>query len=147
MSKWLMRGHFRHLHFNSFPMSWRILQGEVFWPLQSSSKVLGVSEDSQVPILEVWVSSSHFSKNGVVTSSVLCSFEHEQYPSNSVDPWCLIFEYLNDNIGFLVWLCNTLTSFKIYVLEPNVFLGYLTKDNACALSIHCHKQYLFDNLN
>ncbi len=32
---------------------------------------------------------------------VLCSFEHEQYPSNSVDPWYLIIEYLNDNIGFL----------------------------------------------
>ncbi len=32
---------------------------------------------------------------------VLCNFEHEQYPSNSVDPWCLIIEYLNDIIVFL----------------------------------------------
>jgi hypothetical protein len=32
---------------------------------------------------------------------VLCSIEHEQYPSNSIDPWCLIIEYLNDSIGFL----------------------------------------------
>jgi hypothetical protein len=32
---------------------------------------------------------------------VLCNFEHEQYPSNSVDPWCLIIEYLNDSIVFL----------------------------------------------
>ncbi len=28
-------------------------------------------------------------------------FEHEQYPSNSVNPWCLIIEYPNDGIGFL----------------------------------------------
>jgi hypothetical protein len=34
-------------------------------------------------------------------ASVLCHFEHEQYLSNSVDPWCLIIEYPNDNIGFL----------------------------------------------
>jgi hypothetical protein len=33
---------------------------------------------------------------------VLCHFEHEQYPSNSVDPWCLIIEYPNEGIGFLV---------------------------------------------
>jgi len=28
---------------------------------------------------------------------LLCSFEHEKYSSNSVDPWCLIIEYLNNN--------------------------------------------------
>jgi hypothetical protein len=33
---------------------------------------------------------------------VLCSFEDEQYPSNSVNPWCLIIEYLNERINFLV---------------------------------------------
>jgi hypothetical protein len=33
---------------------------------------------------------------------VLCHFEHEQYPSNSVDPWCLIIKYLNEGIGFFV---------------------------------------------
>jgi len=33
---------------------------------------------------------------------VLNSFGHEQYPSNSKDPWCLIVEYLNEGIGFLV---------------------------------------------
>jgi hypothetical protein len=32
---------------------------------------------------------------------VLCSFEDDQYPSNSVDPWCLIIEYLNECINFL----------------------------------------------
>jgi hypothetical protein len=35
-------------------------------------------------------------------AGVLCNFEHEQYPFDSVDLWCLITEYLNDNIGFLV---------------------------------------------
>jgi hypothetical protein len=34
-------------------------------------------------------------------TSVLCCFEHEQYISNCVDPWCLIVEYPNDCIGFL----------------------------------------------
>jgi hypothetical protein len=33
---------------------------------------------------------------------VLCSFEHDQYPSNNVDPWCLIIEYFNVGIGFIV---------------------------------------------
>ncbi len=32
---------------------------------------------------------------------VLCSFEHEQYPSCSVHPWHLIIKYPNDNIVFL----------------------------------------------
>jgi hypothetical protein len=67
MSKWLMWGHFRHLNFNSFPMTWKTPQGEVFWPLELNSEVLGVSEDSQVPISGVWVLSSHSSKSGVVT--------------------------------------------------------------------------------
>jgi hypothetical protein len=34
-----------------FPMIWRTLQGEVFWPLQSSYEVFGILRDSQVPIL------------------------------------------------------------------------------------------------
>jgi len=33
---------------------------------------------------------------------VLCSFEDEQYPSNSVDRQCLIIKYPNEGIGFLV---------------------------------------------
>jgi hypothetical protein len=37
-----MRAHFRHLHFNSFPMIERNFQGEDFWPLQSRL------EDSEV---------------------------------------------------------------------------------------------------
>jgi hypothetical protein len=33
---------------------------------------------------------------------VLCSFEIEHYPSNSIDPWCLIAKYLNEGICFLI---------------------------------------------
>jgi hypothetical protein len=34
---------------------------------------------------------------------VLSSFGHEQYPSKrDVNLWCLIIEYLNEGIGFLV---------------------------------------------
>jgi len=32
---------------------------------------------------------------------VFNSFGHEQYPSNSGDPLCLIIKYPNDDIGFL----------------------------------------------
>jgi hypothetical protein len=34
--------------------------------------------------------------------SVLCSFEDEHYPSNSIDPWCLIIIYPNEGICFLI---------------------------------------------
>ncbi len=33
---------------------------------------------------------------------ILCSFEDEQYPSNNIDPWCLIIKYRNEGIGLLV---------------------------------------------
>jgi hypothetical protein len=33
---------------------------------------------------------------------VLSSFGHEQYLSNSVDPWCLIIEHPNEGTSFLV---------------------------------------------
>jgi hypothetical protein len=35
-------------------------------------------------------------------TNVLCSFEDEQYPSNSVNAWGLITEYLNKGNGFLI---------------------------------------------
>jgi hypothetical protein len=47
----------------------------------------------------------------------------------------------------LVWLCNTITSFKRYVTEPKGFLGYSTKGIAFALNIHKHEQYPFDSLD
>jgi hypothetical protein len=47
----------------------------------------------------------------------------------------------------LVWLCNTLGSLKKYVIEPKGFLGYPTRDIACALNIACHKQYPFDSID
>jgi hypothetical protein len=31
---------------------------------------------------------------------VLCNFEDEHYPSNSIDPWCLIEKYPNEGIHF-----------------------------------------------
>ncbi len=61
-------------------------------------------------------------------ASVLCSFEHEQYPSNNVDPWCLFIEYPNDSLvslEILVELHNIPQCVKRYVMEPNLFFGYL----------------------
>jgi hypothetical protein len=46
--------------------------------------------------------------------SVLSSFGHEQYPSNSVHPWCLIINNLNEGIGFLV-------SFGVVMQYPSKF--------------------------
>jgi hypothetical protein len=34
--------------------------------------------------------------------SILCSFEDEHYPSNSIDPWCLITKYPNEGICLFV---------------------------------------------
>jgi hypothetical protein len=67
MSKWFMRAHFRHLHFDKFSMIQRMPQWEVFWPLKLNYEVLGVSVDYKVPISGVWESSSHFSNNRVAT--------------------------------------------------------------------------------
>jgi hypothetical protein len=35
-------------------------------------------------------------------TDVLSSFGHEQYPSNNVDPWCLIIKHPDEGTGFLV---------------------------------------------
>jgi hypothetical protein len=60
--------------------------------------------------------------------NVLSSFGHEQYPSNSINPWCLITKYPIEGIGFLVGF-GKVTQYpsmfqKIYIMEPNVFMGY-----------------------
>jgi hypothetical protein len=39
------------------------------WPLQMNCEVLGIPEDSQVPISGVWVSSSHSFESGVATQN------------------------------------------------------------------------------
>jgi hypothetical protein len=58
------------------PFYWykRTPQCKVFWPLQSSSELLGVPEDSKSPLLGVWVSSSHLAQSGVATLATLCNF-------------------------------------------------------------------------
>jgi hypothetical protein len=68
MSKWPMRGHFRHLHVKTFLMTPRTPQCKVFWPFNLSSKFSGVSEDSKFPLLGVWASLSHLAQSGVATS-------------------------------------------------------------------------------
>ncbi len=62
-----MRGHFRHLHFKTFPMTPITSQCEVFWPFNSSSEFSGVLEDSKFPVLGVWASPSHLAQSGVAT--------------------------------------------------------------------------------
>jgi hypothetical protein len=69
MSKLSMRGNFRHLHFNTFPMTPRTPQCEVFWPFNLSTEFSGVPEDSKFPLLGVWVSPSHLAQSGVATDA------------------------------------------------------------------------------
>ncbi len=76
MSKWLMRGHFGHLHFKTFSMTLRALKCEEIWPLKSSSEFLGVLEDSNFPLLGVWASPSHLAQSGVATEWVVSSFNN-----------------------------------------------------------------------
>jgi hypothetical protein len=59
MSKWVIRGHFGHLRFKSFPLIWRTHQGEEIWPLKLSSEFSGVPEDSIFPLLGMQVAFSH----------------------------------------------------------------------------------------
>jgi hypothetical protein len=75
-------------------------------------------------------------------AGVLFSFEHEQYPSSSVNPWCLITKYPNDGIVFLGGFGRGMQyppHVKQYVMEPSVFMGYLEKGITCSLNISCHK--------
>jgi hypothetical protein len=51
------------------------------------------------------------------------------------------------SLKVLVGLSKTLPHVKRYVMEPNVFLGYLDRGIACSLNIPYHKQYPFDNLD
>jgi hypothetical protein len=67
MFKWLMQGHFGHLHFKTFPMTLRALKCKEIWPLQSRSEFSKVPEDSNFPLLEVWASPSHLAQSGVAT--------------------------------------------------------------------------------
>jgi len=73
---------------------------------------------------------------------VLFSFEHEQYPSSSVNSWCLITNILMTilfSLEVLVGACNTPPHVKRYVMEPKVFMGYLERGITCSLNISCHK--------
>ncbi len=49
------------------------------------------------------------------------------------------------SLEVLLRLCNTPPCVKIYVMEPNVFTGYLERGIACSLSIPYHKIYPFDS--
>jgi hypothetical protein len=77
-------------------------------------------------------------------------FCHEQCPSNSVDPWCLIkkIQLMKVLVSLLVFieLCNTPSRVKICVMEPNVFLGYLKRGIACLVNPFRHEQYLYNSL-
>jgi len=94
MSKWLMRGHFEHLHFETFPTILRTLQGKVFCLLVSSSEVAGVPEDSKSPLLRMWVSSSHFAQSGVVTTWSFSNIMDVEAPFQNLSYMALYQQHL-----------------------------------------------------
>jgi hypothetical protein len=51
------------------------------------------------------------------------------------------------SLSILVRLCNTTPLINIYVMKPNVFLGYYEKGNAVSLSPFRHEHYRFKSLN
>ncbi len=78
---------------------------------------------------------------------LLCSFEDV---FQQCRPWCLTVEYLMKvlvSLQVLVGLCNTFPCVKIYVMEPNVFVGYLQRALACSLNFCGHEQYPFNSLD
>jgi hypothetical protein len=84
-------------------------------------------------------------------TNVLNSFGHEHYPSNIVDPWCFNYriQLMRVLVSFLVFigLRNTLPCVKIYVMEPDVSLGYPKRGIACLVSPYGHEQYHFNSLD
>jgi len=62
-----MRGHFRYLHFKTFPMTLRAPQCKVFWAFLSNSKRSGVPEDSKSPTLRVLGFTPTLGQSGVAT--------------------------------------------------------------------------------
>jgi hypothetical protein len=107
MSKWPMQGQFRHLHFKTFPMTPRTPQCEVFWPFNSSSKLLGVPEDSKFPLLGVWASPSHLAQSGVATITLeSCSYSmrHNAIP---ISISCVTGGPTLHHSQFCSWFLNT----------------------------------------
>ncbi len=51
------------------------------------------------------------------------------------------------SLSILVRLCNTTPIINIYVIKPNVFLGYYEKGNAVSVSPFRHEHYLSNSLN
>jgi hypothetical protein len=66
-----MWGHFRNLHFKTFPMTPRTFQCKVFWVLLLNSEESGVPEDSTSPTLGVLGFTPTLGQSGVVTPLVL----------------------------------------------------------------------------
>jgi hypothetical protein len=51
------------------------------------------------------------------------------------------------SLSVLVGLCTITPHVNIYIMEPNVFLGYLEKGNALSLSPFTHEHYLFNSMD
>jgi len=87
-------------------------------------------------------------------ANVLNNFGHEQYSSNSVDPWCLIIKYphytlmrILVSLLVLVGLSNIPPLVKRCVMEPIEFLGFLKRGITCLVNPSRHEQYPSNSLN
>jgi len=74
----------------------------VFWPLKSSSKILGVSEDSKFPLLGVWVSSSHLPQNEVTIDKFMkIELKHHFKINHNVYTYTKVINQMNKSKHWL----------------------------------------------
>jgi hypothetical protein len=106
MSKWLMRSHFGHLHFKTFPMTVRTVECKEIFPLQSSSEFLRVSKDSNFPLLGVWASPSHLAQSGGVTPVVHKKQKYFGRLGNFLQQVCIFWIYVSSLISCWGKVCT-----------------------------------------
>lgn len=128
MLKWVIRKHFRHVSFNSFPMVQRSIQSNSFWHLELPLEKLGV----------------HRNTNSQNENSIIHTFLHSYIPSsmkyNSQIPLlactfarpCFAPE-LKVNVAIFKWIHVKLAWTSMNIMNtmhyPRIFHADLLKDN------------------
>jgi hypothetical protein len=133
MSKWPLRGHFRYLRFQTFPMTPRTPQCEVFWALLWNSKHSGVPEDSKSPTLEVLSFTPTLGQSGVATTPMLLVLKNCIFVGGITSIVILVNKMANQRIvwnkitfGFVAMFSNVNGPFNVEI-KPTTNLDSLVK--------------------
>jgi hypothetical protein len=131
MSKWPMRGHFRHLRFKTFSTTPRTLPCKLFWALLSSSKHPGVLEDSKSwTFPNVGLHPHTWPKWGCDSLT-----EHEQIMQSNAIVWtsCLMHRcVISTMFGSCFSFLKRLLSFLFFIFMCFLFLLLF-----CIIKIKC----------